>query len=68
MLIETMIYWFIQYQEVVKDLEELPDERINKINLKDLPKDNQSLKEGEFLIDELLPLDFEELQCKLQNK
>ena len=48
-----------RYQEVVKDLEELPsDERINKINLKDLPKDNQSLKEGEFLIDELPPLDF----------
>ena len=48
-----------RYQEVVKDLENLPsEERINKINLKDLPQDNQSLKEGEFLIDELPPLDF----------
>ena len=38
-----------RYQEVVKDLENLPsEERINKINLKDLPQGNQSLKEGEF--------------------
>ena len=34
-----------RYQEVVKDLENLPsEERINKINLKDLPQGNQSLK------------------------
>ena len=32
-----------RYQEVVKDLEELPsDERINKINIKDLPKEQKS--------------------------
>ena len=48
-----------RYQEVVNDLDSLPsEERINKINLKDLPKDQQSLKVGEFLVDELPPLDF----------
>ena len=47
-----------RYQEVVLDLETLPsEERINKINVKDLPKDQQGL-EGEFLVDELPPLDF----------
>ena len=48
-----------RYQEVVLDLETLPsEERINKINVKDLPKDNKALKVGEFLVDELPPLDF----------
>ncbi|MBD22732.1 MAG: transcription termination/antitermination protein NusA [Alphaproteobacteria bacterium] len=48
-----------RYQEVVTDLESLPsEERVNKINVKDLPKDHKALKVGEFLIDELPPLDF----------
>ncbi len=48
-----------RYQEVVKDLEELPlEERTNKINLDKLPKDNSSLKIGDFLVDELPPLNF----------
>ena len=46
-----------RYQEVVEDLEKLPsEERINKINLADLK--NKSLKIGEFLREELPPLDF----------
>ena len=47
-----------RYQEVVKDLENLPSEEKLITNLKDLPQGNQSLKEGEFLIDELPLLDF----------
>ncbi len=48
-----------RYQEVVTDLDSLPsEERINKVNIKDLPKDHKNLKAGEFLVDELPPLDF----------
>ena len=46
-----------RYQEVVEDTEMLPsEERINKINMSDLK--NKSLKIGEFLREELPPLDF----------
>ena len=46
-----------RYQEVVKDVEVLPEEeRINKINMSDLK--NKSLQIGEFLREELPPLDF----------
>ena len=46
-----------RYQEVVEDIEILPsEERINKINMSDLK--NKSLKIGEFLREELPPLDF----------
>jgi len=46
-----------RYQEVVKDIEVLPEEeRINKINMSDLK--NKSLQIGEFLREELPPLDF----------
>ena len=46
-----------RYQEVVEDIEILPsEERINKINISDLK--NKSLKIGEFLREELPPLDF----------
>ena len=48
-----------RYREVVKDIEELdPEERLNKINLDDLPKENSNLEIGQFLVDELPPLDF----------
>ena len=48
-----------RYQEVVDDLDSCPsEERINKINLSSLDKDNKSLKVGEFLKEELPPLDF----------
>ena len=41
------------------NLDDLPsEERINKVNIKDLPNDHKELKVGEFLIDELPPLDF----------
>ena len=46
-----------RYQEVVEDVKMLPsEERINKINMSDLK--NKSLKIGEFLKEELPPLDF----------
>ena len=36
-----------RYQEVVTDLDSLPsEERINKVNIKDLPKDHKNLKAG----------------------
>jgi len=55
---ETGRIGLFRYQEVVEDLEKLPiEERTNKINLTQLPKKN-SLKIGEFLIEELPPLDF----------
>ncbi len=48
-----------RYREVVKDIEELePEERLNKVNLDDLPKENSNLEIGQFLVDELPPLDF----------
>ena len=54
---ETGRIGLYRYQEVVEDLEKLPsEERINKINLADLK--NKSLKIGEFLREELPPLDF----------
>jgi len=47
-----------RYQEVVKDIEEFPEEeRTNKINSNELPKESK-LGVGEFLIEELPPLDF----------
>ncbi len=48
-----------RYQEVVKDLEILPmEERINKVNKSSLSKDNKSLDIGDFVKEELPPLDF----------
>ncbi len=48
-----------RYQEVVKDLETLPmEERINKINHSNLSKDQKSLNVGDFVKEELPPLDF----------
>ena len=47
-----------RYQEVVEDPEILPmEERTNKIALSQLPSKNK-LKLGEFLVEELPPLDF----------
>ena len=46
-----------RYQEVVENIEVLPsEERVNKINMSDIK--NKSLKIGEFLKEELPPLDF----------
>ena len=54
---ETGKIGLYRYQEVVEDVEKLPsEERINKINITDLK--NKSLKIGEFLKEELPPLDF----------
>ena len=54
---ETGKIGLYRYQEVVEDIETLPsEERINKINISDLK--NKSLKIGEFLKEELPPLDF----------
>ncbi len=54
---ETGKIGLYRYQEVVEDIELLPsEERINKINISDLK--NKSLKIGEFLREELPPLDF----------
>ena len=54
---ETGKIGLYRYQEVVEDIEILPsEERINKINISDLK--NKSLKVGEFLREELPPLDF----------
>ena len=54
---ETGKIGLFRYQEVVENLEILPSEdRINKINISDLK--NKSLKIGEFLREELPPLDF----------
>ena len=54
---ETGKIGLYRYQEVVEDIEMLPSEdRINKINMSDLK--NKSLKIGEFLREELPPLDF----------
>ncbi len=54
---ETGKIGLYRYQEVVEDIEILPtEERINKINISDLK--NKSLKIGEFLKEELPPLDF----------
>ena len=54
---ETGKIGLYRYQEVVEDVEILPsEERINKINISDLK--NKSLKIGEFLREELPPLDF----------
>ena len=48
-----------RYQEIVKDLETLPmEERINKINHSNLSKDQKSLNVGDFVKEELPPLDF----------
>ena len=54
---ETGKIGLYRYQEVVENIEILPSEdRINKINMSDLK--NKSLKIGEFLREELPPLDF----------
>jgi len=54
---ETGKIGLFRYQEVVENIERLPSEdRINKINISDLK--NKSLKIGEFLREELPPLDF----------
>ena len=54
---ETGKIGLYRYQEVVEDIEVLPsEERVNKINISDLK--NKSLKIGEFLREELPPLDF----------
>ena len=54
---ETGKIGLYRYQEVVEDIEVLPsEERINKINVSDLK--NKTLKIGEFLREELPPLDF----------
>ncbi len=54
---ETGKIGLYRYQEVVEDIEILPsEERMNKINISDLK--NKSLKIGEFLREELPPLDF----------
>ncbi len=54
---ETGKIGLYRYQEVVEDIDVLPsEERINKINISDLK--NKSLKIGEFLREELPPLDF----------
>ena len=54
---ETGKIGLYRYQEVVEDITMLPsEERINKINISDLK--NKSLKIGEFLREELPPLDF----------
>ena len=54
---ETGKIGLYRYQEVVEDIEILPsEERINKINISDLK--NKTLKVGEFLREELPPLDF----------
>ena len=54
---ETGKIGLYRYQEVVENIEMLPSEdRINKINMSDLK--NKSLKIGEFLREELPPLDF----------
>ena len=54
---ETGKIGLYRYQEVVEDIAMLPsEERINKINVSDLK--NKSLKIGEFLREELPPLDF----------
>ena len=43
-----------RYQEVVDNVESLPEEeRVNKISKSNLSKDNSQLKTGEFLVDEL---------------
>ena len=48
-----------RYREVVESLEEFEsEEENNKILLTDLPKDKSKLKIGEFLVEELPPLDF----------
>ena len=48
-----------RYQEVVDNVESLPEEeRVNKISKSNLSKDNSQLKTGEFLVDELPPLNF----------
>ena len=47
------------YREVVENLDELPsEERLNKINKSDLEKEHSNLAIGEFVIEELPPLDF----------
>jgi len=48
-----------RYLEVVENIDELPEEeRQNKIDTKSLGKENKELKTGEYLIEELPPLDF----------
>ena len=48
-----------RYQEVVDNVENLPEEeRVNKISKSNLSKHNSQLKTGEFLVDELPPLNF----------
>ena len=48
-----------RYQEVVEDINLLPsEERINKINISSLSKEQKSLNVGEFVKEELPPLDF----------
>ena len=48
-----------RYQEIVEDIEKLPEEeKINKINLSSLGEDKQTFKVGEFIKEELPPLDF----------
>ena len=48
-----------RYQEIVEDLENLPlEERVNKINFSNLKKESKSLKVGDFVKEELPPLDF----------
>ncbi len=48
-----------RYREIVDSLESIPsEESINKVSHSELPKDKSHLKTGEFLVDELPPLDF----------
>ena len=48
-----------RYQEIVEDVNAFPiEERVNKLNISNLNKDNKSLKVGEFVKEELPPLDF----------
>ena len=57
-----------RYREVVENIDDLSsEESINKIIPGDLPKDQSKLKIGEFWVEELPPLDFEELLFKQQS-
>ena len=48
-----------RYLEVVEEIDELPlEERVNKNKLKSLEEKDKNLKVGEYLIEELPPLDF----------
>ncbi len=56
---ETGRIGLFRYQEIVENIENLPEEeRINKINHSNLNKEYESLKVGEFIKEELPPLNF----------